>query len=313
MRFFKRLVKKVRPLVTSSVGFSYSEKEVLRDVSLSIKGGEMVAVIGNSGCGKSTFLRIIAGTVGGGHSGKVRIFGGRKFLNKSKIGFTPQEISFIPDLSILDNIKIFGMNSGIGEDKAIKRAAKLMEMLKLDEDLNRLPSQLSGGQQVRLNIILSILHDPEIVILDEPFNGLDFLNRRLLWHFLESLRKKGKSIVLTSHLLTETQEHVGRLVILKEGKVFFSGDLEKLREKLKIHYIYEVRFSRLSKANLGEVKKYCAYKDLKILDLYESYAMFGVNSERQKTYLVKLFDKLNLSFKEIGFREPNLDETFLKA
>ncbi len=313
MGFFKKLVKKAKPLVTSSVGFSYSDKEVLRDISLSIKPGEMVAVIGKSGCGKSTFLRIIAGIVSGSHKGKIRVFGKAKIWNRNKIGFTPQDVAFIPDLSIEDNVKIFGLNSGIGEGLAVKRAEELMGMLKLEEDWKKFPGQLSGGQQVRLNIILSLLHDPKIVILDEPFNGLDFLNRRLLWHFLESMRRRRKSVVLTSHLLTETQKHVDRLIILKEGRVFFSGNLEKLKEKLKINFIYELKFSHLGKKKIDEIGKYCAYKDVKVLDSYERYLMFGLNSERQKSYLVKFLHKLNLKFEEIGFREPNLDETFLKA
>ncbi|MCD4770952.1 ABC transporter ATP-binding protein [archaeon] len=313
MKFFKRLTKKYNPLTTHSVGFSYPNQEVLRDISLSIKPGELVAIIGESGCGKSTFLKIISGIISTSHQGKIKIFGKPKFFSKNKIGFTPQEVSLIPDLSILDNIKIFGLNSGIPEKKAIKKANKLLQMLKLGEDLNKLPSQLSGGQRARLNIVLSILHDPKILILDEPFAGLDFLNRRLLWHFLESLRKKGKSIILTSHLLTETQKHVDRLIILKNGKIFFSGNLEKLKTKLKINYIYELRFTHLSKQTLTEIKKYCAHKDIKILDSYERYLMFGINTERQKSYLARLFQKLNLKFNEISFREPNLDETFLKA
>ncbi len=313
MKFFKRRTKKPNPLTTESVGFSYSNQEVLRDISLSIKPGELVAIIGKSGCGKSTFLKIIAGIIITSHQGKIRIFGKSKLFTKNRIGFTPQEIAIIPDLSIVDNIKIFGLNSGLSESKAIKKAKQLMQILMLKEDLNKLPSQLSGGQQIRLNIILSILHNPEILILDEPFTGLDFQNRRLLWHFLESLRKKGKSIILTSHLLTETQEHVNRLIILKKGKIFFSGNLEKLKTKLKINYIYEIRFTHLSKYNLNQIKKYCEYRDVKILDFYEKYLMFGINTERQKIYLIKLLQKLNLKFNEISFREPNLDETFLKA
>jgi len=313
MEFFKRLTKKSNPLTTSQIGFSYPNQEVLRDISLSIKHGELVAIIGESGCGKSTFLKIIAGIISTSYRGNIKIFGKSKLFNKNKIGFTPQEIALIPDLSILDNIKIFGLNSGITESQAIKKANQLMQMLKLEEDLNKLPSQISGGQRVRLNIILSLLHDPKIIILDEPFAGLDFLNRRLLWHFLESLRKKGKSIILTSHLLTETQEHVDRLIILKNGNVFFSGNLEKLKAKLKINYIYEIRFTYLSKQSLEKIKKYCTYKDVKILDFYEKYIMFGINTERQKSYLIKLLQKLNLNFNEISFREPNLDETFLKA
>jgi ABC-2 type transport system ATP-binding protein len=311
MKFFKRKPKK--PLTTSEVGFSYSNQEVLRDISLTLKKGELVAIVGKSGSGKSTFLKLIAGIISTKYSGKIKIFGRNKFFNKDKLGFVPQELAIIPDLSIIDNIKITGLNLGISEEMAIKKANELMTMLKLEEDINKKPNQLSGGQRVRLNIILSILHNPEIIILDEPFVGLDFLNRRLLWHFLESMRKKGKSIILTSHLLTETQEHVSRLIILKDAKIFFSGDLEKLKTKLKMNYIYELRFVHLSKENLDHIKKYCAYKDIKILDSYDRYLMFGLNTEKERNNLIKMLEKLKLKFKEVGFREPNLDETFLKA
>jgi len=313
MKFFKRLKKKKKPLATSEVGFSYTNQEILRNISIATKEGELVAIIGKSGSGKSTFLKLVAGVISTKHSGKIKIFGRNKLFNKKKIGFVPQDLSLIPDLSILDNIKIAGLALGISEKQAIKKANKLMSLLKLSEDINKKPGQLSGGQKVRLNIILSLLHDPQVIILDEPFVGLDFLNRRLLWHFLESLRKKKKSIVITSHLLTEAQEHASRLVILKDGRVFFSGNIEKLKTKLKMNYIYEARFTHLSKENLTKIRKYCAYKDIEILDFYERYLMLGINTEREKTYLIKLFEKLNLQFHEVGFREPNLDEIFLKA
>jgi len=313
MKFLRGIKKKKKPLETANVGFSYLNQEVLRDVSLELKPGELVAIIGKSGSGKSTFLKIVAGIISTKHIGKIRVFGHSKIFNKNKIGFVPQELSLIPDLSMADNIKIAGLTSGVSEEQAIKRASELMSMLRLDEDVNKKPEQLSGGQKVRLNIILSLLHDPKILILDEPFVGLDFMNRRLLWHFLESMRKKKKSIILTSHLLTETQKHVDRLIILKDGKVFFSGDLEKLKAKLKINYIYELRFTYLSKETISEIRKYCVYKDIKILDSYERYLMFGLNTEKEKSNLLKLLAKLNLKFNEISFREPNLDETFLKA
>lgn len=313
MRWFKKILKKVKPLETEGVGFSYPNQEVLRDVSLSLREGEIVAIIGKSGSGKSTFLKLVAGIISKKHKGEIKVFGKPKIFSKDQIGFVPQEISFIPDLSIEDNVKIFGLNLGMSEEQSIKKSYELLKMLKLEEDLKKKPTEMSGGQKVRLNIILSLLHDPKILILDEPFVGLDFLNRRLLWHFLESLKKKGKSIVLTSHLLTETQEHVDRLIILSKGKVFFSGNLSKLKEKLKVNYIYELRFSHLSKENLDKIKKYCAYKELPILDIYEKYMMFGLKSEREKGTLVTSLEKLNLKFQEVSYREPNLDEIFLKT
>lgn len=312
MKFLKRWFNK-KPLATEKLRFGYTDKEILKSIDINLKKSQIVSIVGKSGSGKSTFLKLISGIISTNYKGKIRIFGAPKIFKKDKLGFVPQELSFIPDLSLLDNIKIAGLNLGITQSKAIQRADELMKLLKLDDDLDKKPTQLSGGQKVRFNIILSLLHNPDILVLDEPFVGLDFLNRRLLWHFLESMRKKEKSILLTSHLLTETQEHADKLIILKNGSILFQGNLEQLKSKLKIQYILEIRFSRLSKENQDKIKKYCAYKEVKILDSYEKYMMFALNSEKSRTWLFKFFDKLKLNYEEIGLREPNLDEVFLKA
>ncbi len=308
----KKIKKKVSPLLTKEVRFSYNNEEVLRNITFDLKKGELVSIIGKSGSGKSTLLKLIAGIISTKYSGKIRIFGRHKGLKKSEMGFVPQENAFIPDLSLEDNIKIMGLNLGINEKLAMKRANEYLSLLKIDDRLSKKPSEMSGGQKVRFNIVLSLLHEPSLLILDEPFVGLDFKNRRLLWHFLEAMKKNGKSVVLTSHLLTETQEHVDRIIIIEKGKVFFSGNLDKLKEKLKIHYLLEFRFSYMSKEHFAQIKKFCAFKEIEVLDAYEKYVMFGINDERQRTMLINLFNKFNLKFSEIGFREPNLDEVFMK-
>jgi ABC-2 type transport system ATP-binding protein len=311
--FKLNFLKRGKPVETEGVKFSYSQKEVLRDISINLKEKEIVAIIGKSGSGKSTFLKILSGIITLGYSGKIRIFGKPKFFQKSKVGFVPQEISVIPDLSIEDNIRVSGLNFGVSEKVALKKSEELMKLLKLEEPLTKKPSELSGGQRVRLNIIISLLHDPSILILDEPFVGLDFENRRLVWHFLESMRNKGKSVILTSHLLSETQEHTDRIIILKNGRVFFRGNLESLKKRLRIQFILELRISRISKENFDKLKKDCYIKEIKIMDAYDRYLMFGLDSERTRGTVYNILNKIGIKFEEKSFREPNLDEVFLNT
>lgn len=312
IKFFKKQKKKHNPLSTKEVKFSYGKQEILKDITLDIKQSTITAIIGKSGCGKSTFLKLVSGILSKNHKGKIKIFGKNKAFSKNKMGFVPQELSMIPDLSIKDNIELAGLNLGVNEKQSTKKAKELMDLLKLNENLDKKPEELSGGQKVRLNIILSILHDPNFLILDEPFVGLDFQNRKLLWHFLESMKKQKKAIVLTSHLLSETEEHVDKVVILKKGKIFFAGKPEKLKEKLKIKYIYEIKFQHLSKQNLQNIKDECYMKRLPILDLYDKYIMFALPDENTRNKLTKIFNKLNLHYEELSLREPNMDEIFLK-
>ncbi|GEM_PF-284007 len=302
------------PLVSKNIRFSYADEDVLKDINLVTKKNKIYSIIGKSGSGKSTFLKLIAGVISKKHRGKIRIFGKHRFLNKNSFGFVSQEPGFIPDLSIENNIKISGLNYGISEKKALERAKDLMGQLKLNIDIDRKPMDLSGGQKTRLGIILSILHDPRMIILDEPFVGLDFKNRWLLWRFLENKRKEGKSILLTSHLLTEIQEHADKIIILKDGKVFFKGQLEKLKNKLNMNYIYEVRFSWLAQSKWEKLKNYCNKKNgVDIIEKYEKHCVFSLKSEEVKKKLDKKFKTIGLKDNIINFREPNLDEIFLKT
>lgn len=312
MNFFKKTKAKKKPLETKKVNFSYNKKQILKDVTLEINPSTITAIIGKSGSGKSTFLKLISGIISKSYKGKIKIFGKNKNLNKNKIGYVPQEISLIPDLSIIDNIKFAGLNLGISEKKAIEKANYLLNLLKLNEPLEKKPNKLSGGQKVRLNIVLSLLHDPNFIVLDEPFVGLDFKNRKLLWHFLESMKKKKKSIILTSHLLSEIEEHVDKIIILKNKKIFFTGNPSKLKDKLKIYFILEIKFQYLSKENFENIMRYCNMNKISLLDHYEKYLMFSIDEIKTKNKLIKYFNKLNLTYTELSLREPNLDEVFLK-
>ncbi len=307
----KWFLTKKPAIQTQKLSFGYANQEVLKDLSLKIKkGGRITAIIGKSGSGKSTFLKLIAGLTTF-HSGKIRILGLFRSLTKKKIGYVPQDISVIPDLSIRDNIVIAGLNLGISEEDSLRRGINILNQLQFRERIDKLPSELSGGQKVRLNIVLSLLHEPEIIVLDEPFVGLDFQNRRLLWHFLESLKKKGKSVILTSHLLAETQQHADEIVIIKKGKIFFKGNVEKLQNKLKIRSIMEIKFSVISKEKQSKIIEYCKNSGIKVLDHYEKYVMVGLSSDNQANSLVTHLKKLTDQVKILSKREPNLDEMFL--
>jgi len=188
-----------------------------------------------------------------------------------------------------------------------------METLQLDVPLEKYPGEMSGGQKVRLNIILSMLHDPEVLILDEPFVGLDYHNRKLLWHFLEHQRNRRKTVILTTHMLTETENHADRLVLLHKGKIFAKGNVSDIRRKLKTRYVVEIRFHQLTKKSLDLIQEYCTGHDISIMDSFNNYMMFSIMNEGQHNYLIRFFEKIKAEFTEESFREPNLDELFLRV
>lgn len=312
-KYFKRLAKKKIPLLTKNVSYSYNNRRVLKNVNIRVHGSKIVAVVGKSGSGKSTFLNLIAGVIAGNYTGEIKILGKNRLYSKDDIGYVPQEISLIPDLTIRENLIYLGALCGIPKEKALKRGASLLKKMRMNAPETAYPHELSGGEKVRLNIAVSLLHNPKIIILDEPFVGLDFYNRKLLWQFLEQQKKAGKSIILTTHLLTESEAYADKIVILKDGNVFLHGKVDQIKQKLHTHYILEIKFRHLSHKNTAEIKEYCNTKTAEILDIYSRDIMFSIETEGQKNYLLRHLDKLKLNYKVITFREPNLDEIFLRT
>lgn len=301
------------PLYAEKVRFGYSEAEILKGLNLTVKTSQIIAIIGQSGSGKTTFLNLVSGVLTRRHLGKIRILGFSRALAKEDIGYVPQDIALVPDMNLAENIEFYGSINGMKREESIKAGKELMETLQLDVPMERRPTELSGGQRVRLNIVCSILHDPKVIILDEPFVGLDYANRKLLWHFLEHQKNRHKTVILTSHLLTEAEHHASRLVLLHKGKIFAKGKMEDIRHKLKTHFIAELKFTALSKTALASIQHYCSGHEVKILDTFNNYMMVSVKNDGQKNHFYRHLNSLRLHYQEIGYRVPNLDELFLRV
>jgi len=302
------------PLKTKSLNFKYGDKTILKDLNINIDSSKIVAIIGKSGSGKSTFLKLITGVIAKRFKGKITILGHSRMFSKKDIGYIPQETSLIPDLTLEENIKLFGGLNGLSEKISLTQGIKLLKTLHLDESLAKTPNELSGGQKVRFNIIISLLHDPAVVILDEPFVGLDFFNRRLLWHFFSSLKKRGKSVILTTHLLTEIENNTDQILVLNKGRIQISGNSNQIKEKLKTHKVLELKFNkRLNEDKILDINEYCRKKTVKLLDHYEDIAMFSIESDKQKQLLIGFLKKNKMQNSIMTYKTPSLDEAFMRA
>lgn len=311
--FKKRNRKKKRPLQAKGVQFGYKNNQIFTNLKLTIQHNQIVAIVGQSGEGKSTFLHLASGVMRKRYSGSIKIQGmGRRFSEKD-VGFVPQEIALYQDLSIKDNIIACAGMHNIPPRESLKRAGELMELMQLNIPLDTCPKHLSGGQKVRLNIITSLLHDPKLLLLDEPFVGLDYKNRKILWHFLKHLKRRKRTILLTTHMLVEAEHNTDRIILLKKGRVFASGKLKQLKQKLGAHYIMEIKASNLSKTRMKEIENYCITTDATVIDKYGTYIMFSILDGATKSKLTRLFNRIGLDYEELAYREPNLDELFLKV
>jgi len=226
-------------------------------------------------------------------------------------GYCPQDDSFLPDLTVLENIELFSKVCGIKKELGVKNGLEFLKKFRIERHKDDFPNKLSGGQKKRLNIILSCLHLPKLLILDEPFSALDYLNRRLLWDFLVDLKNKGTSIVLTTHLLNEAQEYSSRMLILKNGKKFAYGNFSEIKEKTRFGILFHVKLSRLSKSFFESLKGFCDFKKIKIIYTYKREIQFAIENLGQKDLIIDFLKKGKQEYLEISTSEPSLDEFML--
>ena len=224
----------------SHLNKSYKDVKAVNDLSFTVNRGELFAFLGVNGSGKSTTIHIICSQLSK-DSGEVIIDGynldTQKESIKRKLGVVFQNSVLDKDLSVYDNLLYRGSLYGLSKKECQKRIETLSIQLQFKDYLNRSLSKLSGGQKRRIDVARALIHDPEILILDEPTTGLDPQTRNVLWSFIEYLRKeKGMTLFLTTHYMEEAAS-ADSVVILDHGQIVASGSPLDLKNQYANDYI----------------------------------------------------------------------------
>lgn len=218
--------------------------QALKGVDLEVRKGEFFGLLGPNGAGKTTTIGIITSLVTKS-SGQVKIFGvdiDENFPEAKKlIGVVPQEFNFSIFEKVQDIVTQQAGYYGIPRDVALKNSEKYLKQLGLWEKRNSVARTLSGGMKRRLMIARGLIHDPELLILDEPTAGVDVELRRGMWDFLIDLNKSGKTIILTTHYLEEAEQLCNRIAIIRDGEVIENTDKKALLKKLDHEtFVFEI-------------------------------------------------------------------------
>jgi len=194
---------------------------VLDNLNFNVKKGDLIGLIGKSGEGKSTFLKVLIGFYDI-NSGKI-LYNGSDITRKNKlskiVGFCTQENSFYENLTIDENLKYYGKLYNITRIQLKKRIEELLDMVSLIERRNAVAGNLSGGMKRRLDFAISLLHNPELLILDEPTAGLDPLVRKNIEELIEKINNSGKTIIISSHMLDFIENKCKTIALLSKGKL----------------------------------------------------------------------------------------------
>ena len=218
---------------------SYGSRVVVDDLSLAVAPGEIVGLLGPNGAGKSTTVAMLCGLVAA-ERGSVFIGSGadRQPLGvdaraaKRRVGVVPQELSIYENLGAAANLELFGALYGLGGALLRERVTAALALVGLADRANDKPQTFSGGMKRRLNIAAALVHDPDVLIFDEPTVGVDPQSRNAIFDNLETLRERGKALLYTTHYMEEAERLCDRVVIMDHGKVVASDTLAGLYRRL---------------------------------------------------------------------------------
>ncbi len=220
---------------------AYGQREVLRGLTLHIEPGEIYGLLGPNGAGKTTTINILCNLLNA-DSGELRI-GGQSVSEATKkiIGVAPQENLLYKTLSCAENLRFFAKIYGIRGKNCDRRIQYCLEAVGLADRANSPVESLSGGMQRRMNVAVALVHNPQLLILDEPTTGLDIETRYDIWALIQQLRADGMTILLTTHLLDEAERLCQRIGVLKGGQIVAEGTLPELRKMIPAKEIVMIR------------------------------------------------------------------------
>ncbi len=218
--------------IAESRGISkrFGDRDVVQDVSFSVNEGEVLGVVGPNGAGKTTTMRMLLDII---HpdQGDVLLFGEQfNHLHRAMLGYLPEERGLYRDLRVEETLEYLGALKGMRRSEARSRSGELLERLGMTQHRDKKVQELSKGMGQLIQLAATFLHRPRLLVLDEPFSGLDPVNLRLVKEVLVEQQKEGVAIMLSTHQMNEVEELCSRVLMINAGRVVLYGDLAEIRE-----------------------------------------------------------------------------------
>jgi ABC-2 type transport system ATP-binding protein len=225
------------PIRVEHITKNYGSFRAVDDLTFDVYAGEIFAMLGPNGSGKTTTMRMILDILKP-DSGQIYVLGGPLTdASKNRIGYLPEERGLYRSVRILEMMVYLGTLKGLTPSEARKRSMALLERLDLAEYAKKRVSELSKGMQQKLQFAVTVLHDPQLIIIDEPFSGLDPVNSLVLKDLLMEFKGKGGSIVMSTHQMSQVEEMCDRLLMIHQGRQKLYGPVDAIRKEYALHAI----------------------------------------------------------------------------
>ena len=291
-------------LKVESVSKTYDSFKAVDNVSFSIEEGRMFGLLGPNGAGKTTTMRMIMNIIIP-DSGKIFLFDETfKEEHKDIIGYLPEERGLYPKMKLIDHLQFFGEMKGLSSAQSKKLALEWLEKFGLMEWEKKKVNELSKGMQQKVQFIGTIMHSPKLLILDEPFSGLDPINTKFLKDILIQLKREGKTIILSTHLMDQAEKLCDDICLINRGKVVLQGNLqEKKKEYGHNSVILEYSGDGAFIGSLPTVKK---------VDDYGNYMEVQLQDDSSPNQLFQALAEKKLDVQKFEAAETTLNEIFIE-
>jgi ABC-2 type transport system ATP-binding protein len=215
------------------VNKSFGNKEVLKDINFHVNSGEIIGYIGSNGAGKSTTIKIILGLIDD-YEGDVYVFGDKvkgKAEYKRKIGYVPEVSDMYDNLTAKEYISFIGMLYGMDSNAAVMKASEMLDVFGIQGAMEGRIHTFSKGMRQKLSIVAGMLHNPDILFLDEPLGGIDANSVLVFKEIIQKLKNNGKTIFYSSHILEVVEKLSDRILLINEGTIIIDGSVEEVMKK----------------------------------------------------------------------------------
>jgi ABC-2 type transport system ATP-binding protein len=282
---------------------AYETKVAVRDLSLSIDAGQMFGLLGPNGAGKTSSIRMMMG-ITMPDSGSISLFG-KPFERASleRVGYLPEERGLYKKMKVLEQLVFFGELHGLAAAEARKRATDWAKRLDIDEALPKKTEELSKGMQQKIQFIGSLLHDPGLIVMDEPFSGLDPVNAQLLEKTLLELKDEGKAIVFSTHRMDQVEKLCDSICLINKGEAVLTGRVREIKsryERNRIIVEFEGSADFLKSSEIAEAKNFSGHAEIRLREHGDAQKLLREASAAARIFRFEMV-------------EPSLEEIFIQT
>ena len=290
-------------LKLENVSKKFVGKQAVDNISFEVDKPGVFGLLGTNGAGKTTTIRMLLGIIKK-DTGEIT-WNGKKVERKSvNFGYLPEERGVYPKTKIYDQLMYFAKLKGMNQKDADAAIRKWAKVLKVEEYIPMPAEKLSKGNQQKIQFMTAIIHNPELIVLDEPFSGLDPVNSEILKNVIIDLVKMGKYIIMSSHQMASIEEFCTDILILNKGKTVLKGNLKEIKEKYKAN--------RLELSTDKNIDKYIKEFNMEIEFSKNNEYSIKIDSEEKAHQLLEKLVKDHIEVDKFEIKKPTLNDIFIE-